>query len=42
MKTKQSISDSVKKEILRLAAHGYGTRKIALIHDLSRSLVLLG
>ncbi len=39
MKTKQSISESVKKQILHLAAHGYGSRKISQRADISRSLV---
>lgn len=39
MKIKQPISESLKKEILHLAAHGYGSRNIAIRVDISRSLV---
>jgi len=39
MKIKQPISESLKKQILHLAAHGYGSRNIAIRVDISRSLV---
>ena len=39
MKPKQQISETVKMQVLRLADHGYGSRKIALINNISRSLV---
>ena len=39
MKTKQPVSESVKKQILHLVAHGYGSRKISQIADISRSLI---
>lgn len=39
MKTKQPVSESVKTQILHLVAHGYGSRKISQIADISRSLV---
>ena len=39
MKTKQPVSESVKKQILYLVAHGYGSRKISQIADISRSLI---
>lgn len=39
MKTKQPISESVKKQVLHLSAYGYGSRKISQRADVSRSLV---
>jgi len=39
MKTKQSISESLRKQVLHLNAHGYGTRQITQRVDISRSLV---
>lgn len=39
MKTKKEIPESLKKQILHLAVHGYGSRKISLRASISRSLV---
>jgi len=39
MKKKQPISESIKNQILHLAAHGYGSRNIAIRVAVSRSLV---
>ncbi len=39
MKIKQPISESLKKDILRLAALGYGSRKIVTRLNISRSII---
>lgn len=39
MKIKQSVSETLKRQIFHLASHGYGSRKISERVNLSRSLV---
>jgi len=39
MKTRKSVDESLKQQIIHLAAHGYGSRKIVQRLDVSRSLV---
>lgn len=42
MKTKQTISESLKKQIFHLKAYGYDSREIALRINISRSLFVIG